>query len=187
MSAEKNVIRRNLSLRRDGMLSNQVIDLSQQVSRKLVENQLFGQASVIFFYAAINNEVNLSYAVEKALQAGKRVVFPRVVNDCLRLYSVFNSKNDLEPGYAKILEPKTSLPEIQLSELDLILVPGIAFDKNGNRVGYGKGHFDRFLEHLTKTKIGIAYDFQVVDFIPAESHDIIMDYILTERGMITCQ
>lgn len=187
MSVGKDAIRREIFLQRDQLDLSQVVDLSFRINQEIVNFSIFKQAKTVLFYAAIGNEVKLDLATQEALKLGKRVVFPRVVSDELKLYQVTDLSKDLELGYAKIPEPKTSLPEIKSTELDLILVPGIAFDPNGNRIGYGKGHFDRFLEHLTRTRMGIAYDFQLVDLIPAEEHDITMDYILTENRMIKCQ
>lgn len=187
MSAEKDAIRRVISLQRDQLDSSQVVDLSSRINQSLVDFPIFKQAKTVLFYAAVHREVQLDPAIRAAQQYGKRVVFPRVVGEELKLYHVSDVSEDLKLGYTNIPEPKTSLPEIKSTELDLILVPGIVFDPEGNRIGYGKGHFDRFLEDLSAAKIGVAYDFQLVDLIPAEEHDVKMDYVLTEKGVIKCQ
>ncbi len=80
-------------------------------------------------------------------------------------------------------------PEVKESfdkrEIDLVIVPGVAFDKKGNRMGYGKGYYDRFLEKTDAVKVGVCHSFQLVDFIPSEKHDIKMDLIVTEREVWT--
>jgi 5-formyltetrahydrofolate cyclo-ligase len=100
-----------------------------------------------------------------------------------------DSFEDLEPGTMGILEPIKKRSIIDAHKLDIILVPGVAFDRKGNRVGYGLAYYDRFLKKFSPStvKIALAYDFQVVSDIPCEKHDQVVDIIITEREIILCE
>jgi 5-formyltetrahydrofolate cyclo-ligase len=87
----------------------------------------------------------------------------------------------VELGAYKILEPKKHLPRLKPQQIDLAFIPGIAFSRDGHRVGYGKGFYDRLMKKLTCPKIGIAYEFQIVNNIPGEKHDVPVDMIITEK------
>jgi len=111
----------------------------------------------------------------------KKIILPRVKTaTALDLHEVTNP-DKLAPGKFKIPEPAEHHPRITPAKLDLILVPGIVFSKNGHRIGYGKGFYDRLLKKTTCPKIGIAYEFQMVENIVGEPHDAEMDMIVTEK------
>ena len=96
--------------------------------------------------------------------------------------------DDLCPGAYDILEPKQDCRKpIDLDTIDIIIVPGVAFDTTGNRMGHGKGYFDRLLKHLDALRIGLAFEFQIVSHVPMDPHDEKMDIIVTEKQIIHCK
>ncbi len=152
----------------------------EKIVKKLLAHKGFKKAKTILFYLPVKGEVDLSELIFK-LKLNKKFVLPRVSGKTtLNLYKVKNLK-DLEPGSYKILEPKKNLPKIKPAQIDVALIPGIAFAKDGHRIGYGKGFYDRLLKKLNCPKIGIAYEFQIVNNVAGEKHDTPVDMILTEK------
>ena len=97
--------------------------------------------------------------------------------------SYINSMDDMKKGAYGILEPKT-VRKADENNIDVILVPGLAFDRNGGRMGFGKGYYDRLLESSKAVKIGLCYDFQILEKIPTESHDVPMNFVITEKEIL---
>lgn len=157
----------------------------QETSAKIMERleacSLFRQAECIALYHAIPGEVQTAGLIEKWYQK-KKILLPVVDGDDLRLI-LYTGKDSLKPGSFGILEPtgESSVPE---SEIDLIIVPGVAFDRKKNRLGRGKGFYDRLLSTLQVPKIGICYNFQLKDQIPVEPFDKKMDLIVTEKEIV---
>ena len=158
--------------------------LSLRVVDHLLERPEWQNARRILGYLALKDELDLSTALESALRAGKTVALPRYVRDqgnyCAAL--VTESFAALPLGAFGIPEPGAGAPVLPLNQLDFILVPGVAFDASGGRLGRGKGFYDRLLANVnnaTCIKCGIAADEQIVTGIPAEAHDVPMNFILT--------
>jgi 5-formyltetrahydrofolate cyclo-ligase len=143
--------------------------------------EIWKNAQAILFFAPLAQEPDIWPLAADALAAEKKVALPKFVSERRRYISceVRNFQNDVEAGRFGIRESKFHCAEVSLSDLDLILVPGIAFDLRGNRLGRGTGFYDRLLAEFRGTKIGIAFDEQVLAEIPAESHDVRVDFILT--------
>lgn len=145
----------------------------------------FQSAQTIHCYVAWRNEVNTHGLIKELLQMGRTVVVPVVdlLNHSL-LHSKITDFSDLKPGTFGILEPtKTQLLPIKLSVLDLIIVPGVAFDLTGHRIGFGGGYYDEFLRKVKTTKIGLTFHFQIVDKIPTQNQDQRVDIIISEKGV----
>ena len=122
----------------------------------------------------INNKINLS--------------IPRVLNNEICFYLIRSLKNDVEIGNYGIYEPKSELKKTDYNNIDIAIIPGVAFDLNGYRLGYGKGFYDRFLSKYEQLiKIGLAFECQIVENIPVEKHDKKMDYLITENNIIVCK
>ncbi|HLG25281.1 MAG TPA: 5-formyltetrahydrofolate cyclo-ligase [Candidatus Gracilibacteria bacterium] len=153
----------------------------QKILQLLQKMDEFKKARKILLYLPIHGEVDLS-ALFDIPTLNKKIVLPRVksTTTTLILYNIKNLK-DVELGAYKILEPKKHLQKVKPEEIDLAFIPGIAFSKDGHRVGYGKGFYDRLMKKLTCPKIGIAYEFQIVNNIPGEKHDVPVDMIITEK------
>ncbi len=144
----------------------------------------FISAKNILFYIPIHGEVDLTFLFEKYGEQ-KSFILPRVVKDAqeLTLYKI-KSLDDLEEGSFRIPEPKTNLESIEPEKLEFIILPGVAFAPDGHRIGYGQGFFDRLLKKTSCLKIGVAYEFQIVENIPGEDHDVPVDRIVTESRTI---
>lgn len=158
-------------------------DFSEKILKRLEETELFQQASCIALYHAIPGEVQTAQFLEKWSDK-KQLLLPLVAGDDL-CFSPYRSDGTLTPGAFGILEPAETETAIPESAIDLIIVPGIAFDRQLNRMGRGKGYYDRALSTLQVPKIGICFDFQLLDTVPVESFDKKMDLIITEKEMIT--
>jgi 5-formyltetrahydrofolate cyclo-ligase len=153
--------------------------LAQQA---LIATREFAEARVVGLYAPVHNEVETSEVMDAALASAKIVLFPAVCPGGMEFRRVCDP-GMLRRGAFRIPEPDAMCPVHSPGEADLIVIPGIAFDMSGKRIGYGKGYYDRALHQLEGKGrlVGFCYDFQVVGEIPAEPHDVRMDMIVTER------
>lgn len=159
-----------------------------EIQDRLRRLPVFESARVIMVYAACDNEVQTEGLIVEALRKGKRVALPVTDKEKKEIYARTISKypEDLIPGAYGILEPKPSCPDVPVKELDLVLLPGVAFDRKGFRLGFGGGYYDRFLSRLSENTItvGLAYRLQVVETVYPEPHDRRVQYIVTEAGVI---
>ncbi len=180
------------ALRAQALLLRQEHDplLKVQKDEKILENlekiPEFTQSSRVLFYLPIKGEVNLEPLFEK-YKGKKQFYLPRVDNKQKKLIiHPITSLTETSPGNYDIPEPHDHLPETDPQDLNIILVPGILFDRRGHRIGYGHGHFDRLLKDTAALKIGIAYEFQITNTIPNEPHDEAMNIIITEKNILHC-
>ena len=185
----KNVIRKELIVKRKKMSKKEVLEKSRLLKKRLFEIDEFKQASTILFYVSYGNEVYTHDMIKESISKGRHIVVPISDKENRRLIlSEFGEWNNLEPGSYGILEPrKDKMKEIPVGKVDLIIVPGVGFDEKGNRLGHGKGYYDNLLRNSTKAlHIGLAFEFQLVDEIPVEDHDMKVDKIVTEGRIINC-
>jgi 5-formyltetrahydrofolate cyclo-ligase len=154
---------------------------SVQLCAKLKEQAFFKTAATVLFFAPLPTEVDLWPLLEESFGAGKIVALPRFdsASQSYIACRVQSLRDEIISGQFSIREPHKNCVEIPSREIDLILVPGIAFDLHGRRLGRGKGFYDRLLTEIRGVKCGIAFDEQIVEKIPVEPHDIGMDFILT--------
>jgi len=182
-------------LRKEGMKirkdlpETELLEKSKQIKKRLYKMKEFQQATTILFYVSYDNEVYTQDMIKENLSNGKNVVVPitDAEKHCLIL-SKLNNWEDLECSTYSILEPKKNcIREVSLDKIDLILVPGVVFDESGNRIGHGMGYYDKLLKNSKKAlHIGLAFEMQIVDNIPAEEHDVKVDKIVTENRIINC-
>jgi len=180
-------LRKNIKLERDSTSNNEIILKSKQIIERILTFSLFNQSNSTMFYYQKGNEVNLKGLMNSQLIHQKRkIILPKTnKNDfSMKSYQINNLSENLENGAFGIMEPKEDCLEINKEQIDLVFVPGVAFDLAGNRLGHGLGYYDRFLEDFKGIKVGIAYDFQMVDSIKVKSHDVPMDYVITEKRVI---
>ena len=178
----KNNIRKETCLKREAMNLEEVILKSKEIKTILFNCDKFKQAKSILFYASYRNEVDTSGMISESLDS-KIVLLPRIDNGNLRVCRI-NSLNELNCNKYGIMEPKNTLE--YSSKIDLVIVPGVAFDSRGYRIGFGKGYYDRLLPKIKAENIGLAFKFQVVDFIPYGDYDVPVDMLITEQGIISC-
>ena len=145
-------------------------------------------AHTILFFAPLPDELDIWPLLGKFLAAGKCCGLP-FFNSATRTYSarrVQNLTTDISTGHFGIREPVSSCPEIPMDKFDLVLVPGVAFDWNGNRLGRGRGYYDRLLEKVTGLKCGVGHDFQLLGKIPTEPHDVRVNFMVTPARCLKC-
>lgn len=185
----KNEIRKELLSRRLDLSDSDVSFRSEAICRRLIADEVFTAASVIGLYWPFKNEVLTGGVFWAALSEHKRVGFPLVRADRLIVYISVDDPADMAAGNYGIMEPRF-VPErvIPIEEFDLIVIPGIAFDDRGYRIGYGGGYFDRLLSGsgITATLSAMVFDFQIVDRIPNEEYDRKVEIIFTESRVIAC-
>ncbi len=156
-------------------------------ARAILEQQPFWQqAQTILFFAPLPDELDLWPSLTVALSTGKQVFLPRFAPDTTSYMAcqIKTPDTDLRIGQFGIREPSESCPEIPLNRLDLLLVPGVAFDLHGRRLGRGKGFYDRLLAAVRGKTCGVAFDEQIVTEIPVEPHDVLLHCILTPSRWI---
>jgi len=149
----------------------------------------FKEAKTILFYVSYDNEVYTHEMIKESLEVKKQVVVPKTdMNKRTILCSTLTKWDDLLAGAYNILEPRQEcLNEVSPESIDLIIMPGIAFDCQGNRIGHGMGYYDRLLKKkMNAHRLGLAFEFQIVENIPTEPHDIKVEKIVTEKRIITC-
>lgn len=161
-------------------------EVSQQITTRVIALPEYQAANCVMWYVDVRAEARTRHALPQALESGKNVVIPYCVDGELELFHL-QSMDELETGMYKILEPREDLrsvdaKRIDVSELDLILVPGVAFDARGGRTGHGKGYYDKLLENAKAETplIALAFECQMFDEIPMQDHDIFMDKVVTE-------
>jgi len=162
---------------------------SAQIRTRLKEQDFWQKAASTLFFAPMPDEVDVWPLLEEALAVGKITALPRfdpVSNDYLAC-RVQHPQNEIGPGQFGIREPKAVCPEIPLERLGLVLVPGVAFDLGGCRLGRGRGYYDRLLPEIPGIKCGIAFDEQIVEAVPAGKLDVRMDFILTPTRCVNCE
>lgn len=152
--------------------------------QRLLDSPLFAAARTVVAYHSADPEVDTSALLARTLTAGKRLGLPRTerAGQAMQFHAVTDLANDLEVRHFKFLEPRAGLPVIPAGEIDLVILPGLAFDARGNRLGRGAGFYDRFLAHpnLKAASVALAFDCQIVDAVPTLPHDCPVGMIFTE-------
>jgi 5-formyltetrahydrofolate cyclo-ligase len=144
---------------------------------------------VILGYMAFDREVLTDGLIRQAMASGKQVVLPKVQLDRqgLALYAIEDLERDVAPGYRGILEPQPQRAQaVAPAAVEFVLVPGVAFDQRGGRLGFGVGFYDRLLSQLPRDipTVGLAFDFQVIPRLPSQPHDVMLHAIVTESRII---
>ncbi len=166
-------------------------ELSGLVCERLVAMPEYARAQTVMYYVDVRSEVRTRHYLPTALTQGKRIVVPYCVNGELELFNLQNM-DELALGMYKILEPKAELRElsdkrVQAGDLDLVIVPGVAFDREGGRTGHGFGYYDKLLNRARPDAplIALAFECQLFPRIPMQSHDVFMDKVVTEGTVYT--
>jgi 5-formyltetrahydrofolate cyclo-ligase len=164
-------------------------ELSRRIVDRFVELPEYHQAGTVMFYVDVRSEVRTRQHFPQALASGKKIVIPYCVDGELELFHL-ESMDELELGMYRILEPKLELrsvphKKVPIDSLDLIMVPGVAFDRQGGRSGHGKGYYDKLLEHARPDTplVALAFECQIFEDIPTQEHDIYMDLVITESAI----
>lgn len=154
---------------------------SAQVRALLKEQSIWKNAASVLFFAPVPNEVDIWPLLEEALNTGKTAALPRFDSGDQSYVAcrVQNSRSEIVTGEFGIREPAAKCVEIPLSKFDLVLVPGVAFDLRGHRLGRGRGFYDRLLAEARGVKCGVAFDEQLASEVPAGTLDVQVNFILT--------
>ena len=184
----KKTIRKQILKKRDDISPDIKSVKDALIKQRLFDLPEFIAAKVVFFYASFRSEVKTLNMIGESLKIGKRVALPSVDKrrHRLMLYEI-KDINELSPGYMGIPEPSLFDGRlVSLDKIDLVIIPGAAFDNSGNRLGYGGGYYDILLsENKRKVPIiALAYKEQLVDSIPSEKHDVKVDMIVTDKQVI---
>lgn len=185
MNKNKKELRKYMTEQRSSFSKYKIEQKSKLIIDRIKKLEVFTKSKTILSYINTQNEVITAGFISECITLGKAVYLPAVLkeNNQMEFYRIFSLDTDICPGCYGIFEPmKISNNRVQKNEIDIIIVPGVAFDLNKNRLGYGKGYYDRFLQKLAPkvVKIGLGFDFQIIENIPVESFDIRMDIIITE-------
>ena len=174
---DKKELRRGIRERKRAMTEEEIVTRSAALGKAFAASELYRSAKTIYGYLPYNQEVRTVPMLEQALRDGKKVAVPKVIGDEM-VFIYLDDLSQVEKGYAGIPEPIANEPVAQ-DETALVLMPGLAFDRKGNRMGYGGGFYDKFLadepEHPT---VALCYGFQMVDSIPTDDYDIPVDCVL---------
>lgn len=177
-SMEKKAIRKQtFALRR--LHSKEWIDqTSEKICDQILASKEYRCSMEIWAYMDCKGEVSMKKLLQESWRQGKRVAVPKVIGEELKFYLI-NSCHDVAPGYFQVPEPTTNIEATE--ETALIIVPGVAFDANRHRCGYGKGFYDRYLAaHPGHCTIAAAFDFQLVEHVPIDAYDVIPGKLITE-------
>ena len=186
----KNEIRRQILGKRNALSAYEVFKRSLVIQRRVMDLPQYKSAKIIGAYFPIGSEVRTEYLIDSALNSQKVILLPKVASDRIAFSRVFEADlrdKKMVEGRFRILEPPRSSYNAQ-KNIDLLMVPGIAFDKYGNRIGYGKGYYDRFIKQNDfRLSIGLGFQFQVLDdALPYCDFDQRLHAIATERNVLVC-
>lgn len=173
----KDHIRKEVKEKRMNLSLAEAHQKNESIFHKVIASNVFRQAECIYCYVSLQQEVSTIKLIDYALSIGKSVAVPRVDGRNMDFYYI-NSMDDLVPGCMKILEPKTYCQPAREKHA-LVILPGLAFDNAGNRIGYGGGYYDRYLEDKPDSfKLGVAFDFQMYPQLPYETFDCLVDQVI---------
>lgn len=188
MHARKTAIREQAHAARNALPNKD--ELSQGICEKFVALPEYAAAKTVMYYVDVRSEVRTRHYLATALTHGKKIVVPWCREDGTLALFHLEDMNELAIGMYKILEPRADLrdlpaKQVKPEELDLIMVPGVAFDRRGGRTGHGKGYYDKLLEHsrMDCPLVALAFECQMFPEIPTAAHDIYMDKIITEAAI----
>ncbi|PEC51210.1 5-formyltetrahydrofolate cyclo-ligase [Bacillus sp. AFS077874] len=183
---EKKEIRNSMMKNLKNISASERDEKSKQIIEKLLNTEEMKSGDIIATTMPMEHEINTKYLITACWKMNKSVVVPKCNHETRKMHFYkINSFDDLKKGYFGIQEPiEEKCEEISKELIDLIIVPGVAYTKNGERLGYGGGYFDRYLEDYNKQLLALAYDIQIIEEIPTEKHDIKMPLILTESRII---
>ena len=185
---DKKILRKRILKLRDELDSKYREDSSQKIFNELSKLKEFKNAETVMTFVSFSTEVDTKLFIEKCWSLGKRIITPlaKMKSKELEIYEI-NNWEQLQPGVYDILEP---IPDkkrlVDPIEIDFVINPGVAFDINLNRIGYGGGFYDRFYHRLSKNciRVAVGFDTQIVDKVPVDEYDVPVDMLITENRII---
>ncbi|MCC5912370.1 MAG: 5-formyltetrahydrofolate cyclo-ligase [Clostridiaceae bacterium] len=188
----KKSLRKELLQKRSELCEAEIFQKSTSIFDTLKNTDIYKNAHNIMLYLAFRNEVCTDDIIKDLLSSGKRIFIPLTVPKTKELIisELLDPEKDLEVGHFGVLEPiKEAVRPVNPEILDLVVVPGVGFDRTGYRVGYGGGYYDRFLPKLSSSTptMALAFEVQMIDEAPTDEYDFPVQYIVTEKEFINCK
>ena len=182
---DKKELRRYIREQKRHFTPQQLGEMSLSIMSSVLTHPRIQEADTILMYHSLPDEVDTHSALDQLLAMGKKVLLPKVVSDTEMTIHEYTGADSLQPSEPYgILEPTTPELSIINCQLSIAIVPGMAFDKQGHRLGRGKGYYDRFLSRIPNIyKIGVCFPFQMLESIPSESTDVVMDEVITSLNL----
>lgn len=180
-------LRKAMMEKRDAIEESTRHMYDKKIFERLTGSAFYNSADLIFIYVSFRSEADTHDIIRNSLECGKRICVPKVNKETKEMEAyIIESMDQLKKGYFNILEPYDGCKKADLEDIDLVLMPGMAFDRKGGRIGYGGGFYDRFLMSMKRkvNRIALAYHFQVVDEVPVDWMDIRIDGIITDEEII---
>lgn len=175
---DKQALRREIATKKQQYSAPEFLEWSEIIRQKIESLPLFQQASSVLLYHSLPDEVQ-THSMLRHWQKNKRCFLPQIQGDHL-VVREYEGNESLTRGQMNILEP-TGRVCSDYGQIEVVIVPGVAFDLEGNRLGRGKGYYDKLLPLLSAPAIGICFGFQLVEKVPAEAHDVKMTRVITEE------
>ena len=182
---DRDMLRVKMKLLREEASMLQVLEASARIGERILTMPEYRAAKKVFCYFSLPMEVQTGGLIREMIRQGKEVCLPVTNRDRTMKALRLRDAEAVHRGAFKVMEPDGD-EEIEPAALDLILTPGLAFDRAGGRIGYGAGCFDRFLPKCRGLIVGLALDMQMVDSVPMEAHDVFMHRIVTETAVYEC-
>jgi 5-formyltetrahydrofolate cyclo-ligase len=176
---EKNILRAHLRQKREAFQPAQTAEKSKKIAKAFLKLKEVADAKSILFYVSRAGEVDTHGLIEVCLRNGKKVFVPKVFGDNLKIFPLEDFQ-DLEEGGFGILEPAGGRESMR-KKFDVIVVPGLGFNRAGHRIGHGGGYYDRLLKRISGKKIGLAFSEQFTDEFVHEEYDVPVNLIITEN------
>ena len=182
---DKKELRRYIREQKRHFTPQQLGEMSLSIMSSVLTHPRVQEEDTILMYHSLPDEVDTHSALDKLLAMGKKVLLPKVISDTEMTIHEYTGKDSLQPSEPYgILEPTTPELSIINCQLSIAIVPGMAFDRQGHRLGRGKGYYDRFLSRIPNIyKIGVCFPFQMLESIPSESTDVVMDEVITSLNL----
>lgn len=178
MNSLKVQLRKDYLKKRNGLSQDNILEKSLSIQNQIINHPRWREAKSVGLYHPILNEVETKFLQEHGLKSEKKIYYPKVNHEKLDFYKI-DSSQDLIPGYQNIFEPSSHLLKLE-RKLNLIIVPGIAFNHHKYRIGYGKGFYDRVLKEISEYSIGICYQSHLINENFQDKWDIPVDEVMTD-------
>lgn len=186
---DKHTLREEIKTKRAKMNSRDLSKYNKEIVSHISVSRMFLEGKVIMGYLAMNTEVQIDKVLQLALSSAKIVCVPKIVDKQGTMEAVkITSLDKMNKDDYGIRTPAEPCEVINPADIDVVLVPGLAFTSEGGRLGRGKGYYDRFLPLCTKAKtMAVGYEFQVVNELPLNGHDVKINYLVTEKALRVCK
>ena len=170
----KKEIRKELLYLRDNLEDR--YNKSMIIKNKILDLDIYKKSNVVALYYSMKSEVDTKELIKESLVLGKKVLLPRIINKNKMIFIEVNENTKYEKNTFGVMEPIG----VENNNIDLMICPGVAFDNSNNRLGYGRGYYDKYLSKHDIFKVGICYKEQLVEKLDVEEHDIKMDFVITD-------